>query len=308
MRLLASGLIASTLLTLACAAPRPRQSGRVTPVAKVRVQVGNEIVSTALDDYVRAVVLSEFAPGPADAQAVEKMMEVQAIVSRTYATFPRHRDEGFDFCASTHCQLYDPARLTKARWAGAAATAVRRTSGLILRFHDMPARIAFHADCGGRTSAARDVWNGIEPPYLAALDDGGPAAAAHSGWRFLPTRPALLAALNADARTRVGKRLDRIKVVKRDEGGRAQVLALEGERASLVRGEELRAVLTRTFGFRALRSTRFDVAPRGDSFEFTGRGLGHGVGLCQVGAFARISAGVTPAAVLAYYFPGTSLN
>jgi stage II sporulation protein D len=94
--------------------------------------------------------------------------------------------------------------------------------------------------------------------------------------------------------------------MKRDGAGRAQLVALKGERAPVVRGEVFRAVLTRTFGFRALGSTRFDVVPSGGTFEFKGRGLGHGVGLCQVGAFARISAGATPSQVLAHYFPGTS--
>ena len=202
----------------------------------------------------------------------------------------------------------NPSGTKTARWAAAAARAARNTSGVVLWFDRRPARIAFHADCGGRTSAARDVWSGLEPSYLTALDDGGPAAVAHSKWRFAPPRPALLAALNADTRTRVGGRLDRIDVLKRDAGGRVQLVSLKGERAPLVRGEELRAVLTRAFGFRALGSTRFDVAPLKGTFEFNGRGLGHGVGLCQVGAFARIAAGASPADVLAHYFPGTSAH
>ena len=308
VRLLASIVLGTALVNLACAAPHAMRHRGGPAHGRVRVQLNKQIVSVTMDDYVRVVILSEFSPGPADPGAVEKMLELQAVVSRTYALFPRHRDQGFDFCASTHCQLYDPSGTKTARWAAAAARAARNTSGVVLWFDRRPARIAFHADCGGRTSAARDVWKGLEPSYLAALDDGGPAAVAHSKWRFAPPRPALLAALNADARTRVGGRLDRIDVLKRDDGGRVQLVSLKGERAPLVRGEDLRAVLTRAFGFRALGSTRFDVAPLKGTFEFNGRGLGHGVGLCQVGAFARITAGASPADVLAHYFPGTSAH
>ena len=304
VRLVATALLVTTFLSLACAAPEAMRRGLAH--GRVRVQLGNRIVAVPLDDYVRVVILSEFSPGPADAAAVERMLEVQAVVSRTFAMFPRHRKEGFDFCSSTHCQLYDPAGTKQARWADAAARASRKTSGVVLWFDHSPARVAFHADCGGRTSAARDVWTGLEPSYLRALDDAGPAAAVHSNWRFAPPRPALLAALNSDGRTRVGKHLDRIDVLKRDGAGRAQLVALKGEHAPRVRGEDLRAVLTRAFGFRALASTRFDVAAANGTFEFKGRGLGHGVGLCQVGAFARISAGATPSQVLAHYFPGTS--
>ena len=62
--------------------------------------------------------------------------------------------------------------------------------------------------------------------------------------------------------------------------------------------------LTRAFGPRALRSTRFDVRRTGAMFTFSGRGYGHGVGLCQAGAFARLRAGATPADVVRHYYPG----
>ncbi len=42
-------------------------------------------------------------------------------------------------------------------------------------------------------------------------------------------------------------------------------------------------------------------------FVFEGRGFGHGVGLCQAGALARVRAGAKPAAILQHYFPGTRL-
>jgi len=45
-----------------------------------------------------------------------------------------------------------------------------------------------------------------------------------------------------------------------------------------------------------------------DQFVFSGKGFGHGVGLCQAGAAARIRAGASPDRVLEYYFPGTTLH
>jgi stage II sporulation protein D (peptidoglycan lytic transglycosylase) len=298
------------LLGCGCGAPHvvPGRGNMAAPRATISVLLDDEVTSVPLEEYVRAVILSEFAPRSADDSAVEPMLEVQAIVSRTFALAPRHRGEGFDLCATTHCQLYDPARAATSRWAEPAAEAVRRTTGVVVWFGNAPARTVFHADCGGHTSAAHDVWSGDDPSYLAGVSDGGPAASAHGEWRFSPAGPTLLAALNADARTRVGARLDRIDVLARDGAGRALLVGLDGERSPLVRGEELRAIVTRAFGARALRSTRFDVV-RGDGrFEFRGRGFGHGVGLCQVGAFARIAAGASPEEVLAYYFPGTSIR
>ena len=274
----------------------------------VRVQVAGAVVRVPLEEYVRVTVLSEFGRRSGDPDAIRRMLETQAIVSRTYALSPRHVSEGFDFCSTTHCQIYDPARATESAWTATVSEAVRGTDGATVWFGQAPARVVYHADCGGHTSAARDVWRGDDLPYLAAVADAGPADAAHAAWTFAPVRSELIAALNADGRTRVGSRLHRIDVLRRDDAGRAELVGLDGERSPVVRGEELRLVLARRFGARALRSTRFDVVRAERGFEFTGRGFGHGVGLCQAGAFARITAGASPEQVLAHYFPGTSLR
>ena len=166
----------------------------------------------------------------------------------------------------------------------------------------------FHADCGGHTSAASSVWGGRERPYLAAVPDDGAAAAAHRTWRYEIPIEDLRRTLNNDPRTPVGDRLDNIVVLDRDAGGRAERLALHGTREAIVRGEELREVLARTFGPRSIRSTRFTIRRDGSVFTFEGQGFGHGVGLCQAGAFARLRAGDSPTGVLQRYFPGTGLT
>ena len=301
-------VLAAALTAHACAVPRSRPRGSAPPPEFVRVNVSGVVDRVPVEEYVRVVTLSEFGPRRGDPGVVGRILEVQAIVSRTYARSPRHANEGFDFCSTTHCQLYDSKRASAPAWTSEVADAVRRTSGKVLWFDRQPARVVFHADCGGHTSAARDVWRGDAPPYLSAVVDDGPAEAAHAPWRFATEESALLAALNADDRTRVGNHLARIDVLRRDAGGRADVVALAGERSPLVRGEELRIALARAFGPRALRSTRFTVVRTASGFEFTGRGFGHGVGLCQAGAFARVAAGASAEQVLAHYFPGTTIR
>src|SRR6476620_5998444 len=115
------------------------------------------------------------------------MFEVQAVIGRTYALahLGRHAAEGFDVCTTTHCQLFQRSRLQTSRWAPQAAAAARRTSGMALWFGGAPADALFHADCGGRTSRAADVWGGTDRPYLSGITDGGPAEAAHAAWRYV---------------------------------------------------------------------------------------------------------------------------
>jgi stage II sporulation protein D len=184
---------------------------------------------------------------------------------------------------------------------------VRRTSGAILWYGSAPASALFHADCGGRTSNAAAVWGGRPVPYLEGVIDDGPASAVHREWTYEATRDDVRRALNGTMATRVGDKLIRIKVLQRDAAGRVLNVAIEGQFTRTVRGEELRAALTRVFGARTIKSTRFDVREDGASLIFTGRGFGHGVGLCQAGALARIRAGEALAAVLERYYPGTRL-
>jgi stage II sporulation protein D len=281
---------------------------RVLTHLRVKSADGTGVRRVALEEYVQAASLSEFAPPSGEPSLVERMLEVQAVIARTYvvAHRSRHPNDGFDFCATTHCQLYQPSRLKTSKWAAAVREASARTDGMVLWHDGSPARAVFHADCGGHTSAASDIWTGSARPYLLARKDDGPAEPAHTSWQFGVDRRSLTAALNRDARTRVGRRLGQIRVVQRDRAGRATVVALEGARGP-VRGEDLRAVLTRAFGPKSVRSTRFEVAQKGERVVFTGSGYGHGVGLCQAGALAWLSAGATPEQVLSRYYPGTRL-
>jgi stage II sporulation protein D len=278
------------------------------PSLRVKTARG-PVVRVALEDYVRGAMLSEFAPAAGDPAQVTRMLEVQAVIARTYAIAhrTRHATEGFDLCSTTHCQLYHPEHLEASMWKSQVEDAARRTEGMILLYDGAAARALFHADCGGHTSAASEVWAGPARPYLSARKDDGPAEAAHAGWRFEPATAALLDALNASATTRVGKTLRTIRVSGRDSGGRATQVRIEGTRTTIVRGEELRTVLTRRFGPKSIRSTRFDVVQERDRIVFIGRGYGHGVGLCQAGAYARVKAGARPEQVLARYYPGTRL-
>lgn len=287
--------------------------GRAAPTQlRVRLFEGGRAVirQVGLEDYVRGSIVAEFAPASGDPGTVERMLEVQAVLSRTYAIshLGRHDRDGYDLCATTHCQLYEPSRLSASRWAPAAAQAVRKTAGTVLWFERAPVVALFHADCGGHTSTPAAIWGGTEHPYLRALADDGPATKAHAAWRYSADAEMLRVALNADARTTIGRRLNAITVVERDKAGRAVRVRLEAERPRVVRGEVLRDALTRAFGARSIKSTWFDVRKERTAWVFEGRGFGHGAGLCQAGALARIAAGSSPPAVLVRYFPGTRLR
>lgn len=312
----AAALGAATALAagLAGCAPSTRRvpaapSADVAIPEHVLVRSAGHVIQVPIDDYVLASVLAEVSPVDEPEAVVARIFEVQAIVARTFAVsqIGRHGAEGFDLCDTTHCQLYNPARIATSRFAAAARAAVARTRGRILVYGGHAAEALFHADCGGQTAAADAVWGGRSVPYLSGiLDNLTPDT--HRTWQLSATSGQLRAALNADSRTAVGRTLDAIEILSRDASGRAAGLGVRGEHAYTVRGDLLRTVINQTMGARALMSTRFTLTRTKDRYVFSGTGFGHGVGLCQRGALARAHAGQATEAILGTYFPGAALR
>ena len=99
-----------------------------------------------------------------------------------------------------------------------------------------------------------------------------------------------------------------IEVKARGDSGRVTDLALTGAAGNAtVRGFQIRAAL-------GLRDTLFvvdrtyDEDGRVDQFTFSGRGWGHGVGLCQVGAYGMAVAGAKYQDILKKYYTGVKID
>lgn len=306
----------TSVFSSACVAPlasmtSPATVGaapRLTLPEQLRVRTGGKIVSVDLESYVVDTILSEVSPLNEPENVVAGIFEVQAVIARTYAVARdgRHHAEGFDVCDTTHCQLYQPARRRTSRFAEAATQAVERTRSVVLTYDGRPIEALFHADCGGATAAAETVWGGAPVPYLQVLVDDLPDPT-HRAWRVSATVEQLRKALNGDARTTVGRRLDEIAVGARDDSGRASGLNVRGEKIYAVRGDVLRSVLNRALAGRGIQSTLFTIQRQGAEYIFSGTGFGHGVGLCQRGAASRLRRGDSVNDVLRSYYVGTRL-
>ncbi|MBA2356645.1 MAG: SpoIID/LytB domain-containing protein [Acidobacteria bacterium] len=274
----------------------------------LRVETGGRgshiVTSVALDDYVRDVVVGEMPVAARDQPLALAVYSAQAIVARTYALASRRRHlaDGFDLCATTHCQVFVANQWRRSRWAVQVDEAVRRTRGLVLADGRGPIEAVFHAHCGGHTSTAREVWRSPGAPYLQGVGDPYCVREHAATWSLTVSLEAVRVALNQRPRTTVGERLDAVQVLRRDDGGRVVEVVISGSLAPVVTGEDFRLAILAAAGASSLRSARFNVRRDGDRLHFSGTGAGHGVGLCQVGLLGRVRAGQPPEdALLAYY-------
>src|SRR5262249_6947084 len=101
----------------------------------------------------------------------------------------------------------------------------------------------------------------------------------------------------------------KLEVVSRGASGRAVKLSFRGSGPPvLVSASSLRFAVGRSFGWNRVRSDLYEVETTDASVIFTGRGAGHGVGLCQAGAEEMARQGQSYRQILDFYYPGTQLG
>jgi hypothetical protein len=175
----------------------------------------------------------------------------------------------------------------------------------VLVHQDRPATIFYSAWCGGRSELASEVWPGaIDYAFEPAQKDE--ACDDEPGWTSEIATRDVERALRAAGLD--GSRLRNLRVVSRNDSGRVSRLRAEGFSPAEVSGHDLRMAILRVSGPLAMKSTAFDVRRTSRGYEFKGRGYGHGVGLCVVGAGNRARDGATADDILKFYYPGLRIQ
>jgi stage II sporulation protein D (peptidoglycan lytic transglycosylase) len=267
---------------------------------------GVQLVATVdLETYVAAVLAGE-----AGTMRSPAALRAMAVVARTWALGARgrHAKEGFDFCSLTHCQVL---RLPAGKTAGRStlwSSAAKETEGETLQFRGRLAEVYFSAACGGQTEAAADLWPDRAAPYLVSLSDPFCGSSEHASWERRISLPSAARILEGEMGVQLGGPLVDLKVESRDASGRAKTLVAVGLTSQQVNANDFRYAMNRKLGWDVLLSNLYRIEPRPGVLIFRGRGLGHGVGLCQAGAEEMAYLGADYRKILNRYFPGTEVR
>ena len=230
----------------------------------------------------------------------------------------------FDVCADDHCQRYQG--ITRAA-SPQVFEAVSQTRGKVLTYADSICDARFGKCCGGMTNDYENCWDNTPHPYLHSVSD-----------EFCNTTDeALLATVlnDYDLETRdfytwtvaytqqelhdiVTERLGRdlgailrLEPVERGRSGHLVRLKIVGTEGEFTIGKELE--IRRTLSRSHLKSSAFDVEYDGGDavpqrFVLHGRGWGHGVGMCQIGAAVMASKGYGYDEILRHYYDGAEIK
>ncbi len=251
-----------------------------------------------LEEYVMGVLAGEIPRNwPLEA------LKAQAVAARTFAVLnraeAREKGQPYDLENTALFQMYQGSELVNEN----IRKAVLETKDEILTFNGKPIEAFFHSNCGGRTSGALDVWS-KDQPYLQSVSCPFGNNGEHFRWRSEISIPDMIRKLRS-----AGLILDdvvKIDVVSRDESHRIQELSImDGEGSwKKIKGSSFRMAL----GPDLVRSTRFDAVVGRNKVVFNGKGWGHGVGLCQEGAYGMALKGYGAFDILRYYYRGVILE
>jgi stage II sporulation protein D len=246
-------------------------------------------------------------------------LQAQAIAARTYCFYIKKRfgiNRTWDVRKTAANQVYLGVSAESAQiW-----DTISRTQGQVLVCKQINgSRQLFPAyyssTCGGHTENSKNVFGdsfepliGVPCPYCKNV-----AKPAFFFWpmaqfdkssvtnKLLKKYPKLkqlgeITNIGIDKQSNYGK-FSRLTLVK--------LLGSKGK-SDFLRAEDLRLTIDPTG--RKLRSTICRIISMGDKWAFlSGRGYGHGVGMCQCGAQAIARQGKTAEQILFYYYPNSKI-
>jgi stage II sporulation protein D len=297
--------------------------GKLQLVVNAQGQGFDVINLVPLEPYLAGVVGEEM-PDYWEPEA----LKAQAIAARTYCLYTKNRfgsGRHWDVGRTQANQVYGGVKAESSQvWnavnstAGEVVAIAGQSSGSRQRPVDLGGALfpAYYSSiCGGHTADSQDVFGESYLP-LKGVDCPHCKDVAKIGLFYWPMAHFDRSTVTRQLVQRY-PRLDTLGEIQeitateeRDYGefSRLTRLRLVGAtgKADTLRGEDLRLAIDPTG--RKIKSAVCTVIPWGDGWAFlSGRGWGHGVGLCQCGAEGLARSGRTAEEILQYYYPGCTI-
>ncbi len=242
-----------------------------------------------VEDYLKGVLYHEVSHWwPMEA------LKAQAIAARTYALYQRSGRAGkdFDLTNDIYSQVYG-GRVSE-KWR--TNRAVEFTRGIVLKYNGRIFPAYYHATCGGHTEDSSNLWD-IKMPPLKGVKSGFCRVSPHYYWECaIPFKEVtwMLRKAGYPASMITG-----VSLAGRNSSGRVEDMVFKGVRGCELPAKDFRMIA----GPNKIRSTNFTISAEGDKFLFKGRGWGHGVGMCQWGAYFLSKKGYRAEDILRHFYP-----
>lgn len=281
--------------------PVPDSKG-TEPTISLYINETGQVKKLKMEEYIKGVVAAEM-----DTSWPVNALAAQAILARTF-TLKQIKDKGgvpkYKTDASTSVeefQAYDPARINQN-----VVKAVEMTRGQVIKYRGDYVNSWFSSCDGGvQASAAEGLsYKKEETPYInAGAKDGCLAITEPENKAWTASFP--IAVVSEAVKKTAGVdpgNITKVSIAKRGPSGRAEALKIG---KATVGGAALRLAL----GNDKMRSIYLDgVSVQSGKVVMSGKGYGHGVGMCQWGAKKFAADGKKPEEIINFYFKNVDLE
>lgn len=248
-----------------------------------------------IEDYICGVLYHEVAPWwPMEA------LKAQAIAVRTYALYQasHNKNKEYDLVSTIYSQVYGGRTSEKGR----TNKATRKTKGEVLTYKNKIFPTFFHATCAGHTESANNLWN-IDIPPLGGRECKFCERSPHFRWKKKLKLTDIENSLKKSG-FETGT-IEKIEIVDKNISGRITELKIFSKDKSIkVAANRFRLAC----GPNGIRSTNFDLQLENGKVYFNGIGWGHGVGMCQWGAFFMSKKRFNAKQILNFYYPESKVK
>jgi len=248
-----------------------------------------------LEDYIKGILYHE-----ASHYWPYEALKAQAVASRTYAVYQQQqsKNKDYDVTSDIYSQVYGGRTSERDR----TNKAVDMTKGQILVYREKVFPAYFHATCGGHTEDASLLWD-IDIAPLKGVKCGFCKESPHSSWHYVLTKTEIKNKLSG-TKYKISSISD-VVISGRDKSGRVTNLRiLASGKDVVIPAKDFRHII----GPNIIRSTNFSVRSIKNDVIFEGIGWGHGVGMCQWGAYFMAKNGDTYDKILGYYYSGSQIS
>ena len=248
------------------------------------------------EEYLKSVVASEIG-----ANWPREALKAQAIASRSYLAYhlSKNIDKDYDLKGTVYSQVYKGEKVESYN----SSMAVKETEGEIMVDDGKPLIAFFHGACGGGTEDANQLWQmDFRYPIPMVKCDWCKDSPSYQWIRKVPLHKI------EELLARNGRNAGGIKAIipmGRTDSGRIKALKINHTLGNLsIPAKDFRLII----GPDTIRSTNFKVWTEKGYAYFEGFGWGHGVGLCQWGAYYMAKAGYKAEDILKFYYPGIEMR
>lgn len=285
-----------------------------------------------VEDYLKSVISSEMS-----AMSDFELLKAHAILSRSWLIaniegvhnekcedeeglkwYDRSAHTIYDVCADDHCQRYQGITM---QTSPLVEKAIDATRGKVLMYEGKVCDARFSKCCGGKSEEYEYCWDNNHYAYLESVDcpycntteqfdskeeeqkvlgqvlnDYDLETRNFYNWTATYKNPDLKEIIPLE-RGKSG-RLWKVKFVYND--GREEIVGKE---------LEIRRRLSDSHLYSSWFTSADAILPSSDgTFTIAGRGWGHGVGLCQIGAAVMAAKGFKYDEILKHYFPKAEIK